>query len=159
MTTLQKEMYGIYFLIIVLQFAAEKAFEAFETFCDKINFVSPDIKQCVALNTSLQQQLTSLQQSQGQAPKPQEKSIISKAHNFDHMITVTQRVVKLQAWFRRLLTIKRLNRELKDSKLVFQQRKQLSSPEEQAIKELSQQLMTKNLTPESFFRICDPDYK
>lgn len=55
--------------------------------------------------------------------------------------------------------MKKLEGVLRASKAKLSGRKSNQSPEEAAIKEFTSQLKNKKLTPESFFRICDTEYK
>ena len=57
------------------------------------------------------------------------------------------------------MTIKLLEADLKQAKETFNNKRQNETPEESALKEFATQLNKKNLTPEAFFRLCDPDYK
>ncbi|CDW83096.1 cysteine protease family c02 [Stylonychia lemnae] len=125
-------------------FAAENAFEAFEELFSRFEVIGQEYLKLRA---------------DGNSPKKQPQKQDQRGQNFDQMITAIDKIVKLQAWFRKELTIKRLEKQLKETKTAFVQKKERISPEEAALQEFSQQLMNKNLTPESFFRICDPDYK
>jgi hypothetical protein len=75
------------------------------------------------------------------------------------MMKISAAVVTLQAWWRKILTLRRLEKDAKLAKASLNARKSNQSPEELAMKEFASQLKTKKLTPESFFRICDTDYK
>lgn len=56
------------------------------------------------------------------------------------------------------MTLRRLERDARLSKSSLQKRANMS-PEEIAMKEFASQLKAKKLTTESFFRICDTEYK
>jgi len=78
------------------------------------------------------------------------------------MIHVEKQVIKIQSHFRRVLTIKKIEKEIhldKQDLLRKRQRQAHQTGEELALHELKQRLAKKGLTPESFFRTCDDKYK
>lgn len=75
------------------------------------------------------------------------------------MMKIQTAVISLQAWWRKVLTLRRLEKDAKLAKASLNARKTNQSPEELAMREFATQLKNKKLTPESFFRICDTDYK
>mmetsp|Transcript_30452 Transcript_30452/g.46642 ORF Transcript_30452/g.46642 Transcript_30452/m.46642 type:complete len:127 (+) Transcript_30452:221-601(+) len=85
-----------------------------------------------------------------------------RSSDFMKMIHVEQAVIRIQAKFRQLLTMKKLEKELETQKARLARRerqKNKTSNEELALKELKQRLHRKGMTPEAFFRVCDPEYK
>lgn len=74
------------------------------------------------------------------------------------MLKLQNAVITIQAWWRKVLTFKRLQQDVKLSKAALTAKKN-QSPEETAMKEFAMQLKAKKLTPEMFFRICDTEYK
>ena len=73
----------------------------------------------------------------------------------------TQRmIVKIQAQFRRLLTMKKLEKDVNVMKAKLESKKNqpLVSNEELALREFKTRLAKKGLTPEAFYRTCDPSY-
>ena len=64
----------------------------------------------------------------------------------------------MQAWWRKILVLRRLEREARTSKQNLLKLKNIP-PESQALKAFCDQLKLKKLTPESFFRVCDTDYQ
>lgn len=78
------------------------------------------------------------------------------------MVAVNQSVIKVQAKFRQRLAMKRLEKDIEVQKQKLQKKNDASkgiSNEELALKEFKQRLAKKGLTPEAFFRTCDPGYK
>jgi hypothetical protein len=76
------------------------------------------------------------------------------------MIHVEKMVIRIQAKFRQKLALKRLEKmNQRDRELLERKnsRKGMSG-EEEALKTLKTRLEKKGLTPESFFRVCDPEY-
>ncbi len=85
-----------------------------------------------------------------------------RGNDFMKMIHVERAVVRIQAKFRQILTLKKLEKDLENQKARLARRerqKNKTSNEELALKELKQRLHRKGLTPEAFFRTCDPEYK
>jgi len=71
-------------------------------------------------------------------------------------------VVRVQAKFRQRLAMKRLEKDIEVQKQKLHKKNDASkgiSNEELALKEFKQRLAKKGLTPEAFFRTCDPGYK
>ena len=78
------------------------------------------------------------------------------------MIFVEKMVIRIQANFRRVLALKKIEREVEaaKAKLARRQNKNMNtSNEELALQEFKQRLAKKGLTPESFYRTCDDCYK
>ena len=78
------------------------------------------------------------------------------------MVHVEKMVTKIQAKFRQKLAMKKLEKDVEKQKARLAKRAQAAkgaSNEELALQEFKQRLSRKGLTPESFFRSCDPEYK
>jgi hypothetical protein len=78
------------------------------------------------------------------------------------MVHVEKMVTKIQAKFRQKLAMKKLEKDVEKQKARLAKRAQAAkgaSNEELALQEFKQRLARKGLTPESFFRSCDPEYK
>lgn len=78
--------------------------------------------------------------------------------DFMKMIYVEQKIIKIQAHFRRVLALKRIEKDIEKQKQDLMQKKQRKakvSREELALIELKQRLSKRGLTPEAFFRTCD----
>ena len=76
------------------------------------------------------------------------------------MLKLQTAVISIQAWWRKVYTLKKLERDAKQSlSNLISMKKSGMTPEEAAMKEFALQLKAKKLTPESFFRIVDTDYK
>lgn len=78
------------------------------------------------------------------------------------MVHVEKMVTKLQAKFRQKLAMKKLEKDVEKQKQKLQKRAQQAkntSNEEIALSEFKQRLAKKGLTPEAFYRTCDPEYK
>jgi hypothetical protein len=73
-------------------------------------------------------------------------------------VILQKSIIKIQAWWRKVLTLKKLQAETIKMRTSLSERTSMSS-EHFAIREFTQQLKIKKLTPESFFRVCDTDYK
>ena len=84
------------------------------------------------------------------------------AGDFVKMIHVEKMVTKIQAKFRQKLTMRKLEKEIEVQKEKLARRnmknKNLSN-EEIVLHEFKQRLSKKGLTPEAFYRTCDPEYK
>jgi Ca2+-binding EF-hand superfamily protein len=76
------------------------------------------------------------------------------------MVHVEKLVTKIQAVFRSKLAMRKLEKDIQKQKekLAKKSSAKTMSSEEAALLELKQRLARKGLTPEAFFRICDPDY-
>ena len=75
------------------------------------------------------------------------------------MSKISQKIIKIQALWRRALAVRNLERNLDQARATLNFKREFETPEEQALKDFAQQLTNKKITPEGFFRICDPDYK
>ena len=83
-------------------------------------------------------------------------------NDFMKMVHVEKMVTKLQAKFRQKLAMKKLEKDVEKQKARLAKRAQQAkntSNEEIALSEFKQRLAKKGLTPEAFFRTCDPEYK
>lgn len=67
-------------------------------------------------------------------------------------------VIKIQAHFRRRLTLNKLGRRVETLRATIKMEGD-SNPELLALTEYVTQLRAKKLTPEAFFRLCDKTYK
>jgi Ca2+-binding EF-hand superfamily protein len=74
------------------------------------------------------------------------------------MLKLQSSVITVQSWWRKVLTLKNLQKDAMMSKAALKARLN-QCPEEVAMREFAQQLKAKKLTPEMFFRICDTEYK
>ena len=82
--------------------------------------------------------------------------------DFMKMVHVEKMVTKLQAKFRQKLAMKKLEKDIEKQKAKLEKRNAKNknvSNEEIALQEFKQRLAKKGLTPESFYRTCDPEYK
>jgi len=82
------------------------------------------------------------------------------------MVHVQKMVTKLQAKFRQRLAMKRLDKDIETKQQKLTQRSSavegpvvIVSNVELALRELKSRLAKKGLTPEAFYRTCDPGYK
>lgn len=85
-----------------------------------------------------------------------------RGQDFMKMVHVEKMITKIQAKFRQKLAMKKLEKDVQKQKDRLAQRAKASkgaSNEELALQEFKQRLGRKGLTPESFFRSCDPEYK
>ncbi len=89
------------------------------------------------------------------------KSVLSpvavKRLNHQEIIDFNNAVVKIQAFFRGQLTLKRLAEKARRMQQSVRAERN-ANPEELALKEFVTQLKAKGLSPEAFFRICDGTY-
>lgn len=77
------------------------------------------------------------------------------------MVGVEKAIVKIQAKFRQLLAVKKLEKQNLKEKARLARREQMKhgvSHEEMALCEFKTLLRAKGLTPEAFYRCCDPEY-
>jgi hypothetical protein len=85
-----------------------------------------------------------------------------KAQDFMKMIYVEKMIIRIQSNFRRILALKKIEREVESAKAKLARRankNQNTSNEELALQEFKQRLSKKGLTPESFYRTCDENYR
>lgn len=77
--------------------------------------------------------------------------------DWKQLIAVEAKVIKIQAFFRGQLTLKRLERQAISVKAKISQTSS-KIPERIALEHFVFQLKSKGLTAEAFFRICDTQY-
>lgn len=85
-----------------------------------------------------------------------------KAGDFMKMIHVEKMVTRIQAKFRQKLAMRKLEKDIEKQKEKLAKRNMQNknvSNEEIALQEFKQRLSKKGLTPEAFYRTCDPEYK
>lgn len=78
------------------------------------------------------------------------------------MVQTEKLVVKIQAKIRQRLAMRRLEKDIEVQKARLAKKNNASkriSNEEMALQEFKQQLSKRGLTPEAFYRTCDPEYK
>ena len=78
------------------------------------------------------------------------------------MVKVERQVVRIQAKFRGLITVKNLANdvEVQRKKLATKSKRSAAPKEELALQEFKQRLQLKaGLTPEAFYRCCDARYQ
>jgi Ca2+-binding EF-hand superfamily protein len=76
--------------------------------------------------------------------------------DWDNMIDVESKVIRLQAFFRGKLTLKQLENDAMEIKRKIHPSSNI--PEYTAVEYFVFSLKSRGLTPESFFRICDSTY-
>ena len=111
----------------------------------------------------LLQQLMALSKSQSQAPVASKKRAgHTGGVDFSEMIKVNKAVIKLQSMFRSKLALNKIEKDalMQKKRLEYAIKQQNTSNEQLALQEFKARLMKKHaLTPEAFFRVCDPHYK
>ena len=111
----------------------------------------------------LLQQLMALSKSQAQAPVASKKRAgHTGGVDFSEMIKVNKAVIKLQSMFRSKLALNKIEKDalMQKKRLEYAIKQQNTSNEQLALQEFKARLMKKHaLTPEAFFRVCDPHYK
>ena len=77
------------------------------------------------------------------------------------MVYVEELVIKIQSHFRRVLALKKQERQITEQKALLARKeasKRNISQEEMVLNELKIRLAKKGMTPEGFFRTCDSEY-
>ena len=85
----------------------------------------------------------------------------NQPQDFLRMVHIENQVVRIQAKMRQRLAMRRLEKDIEVQKQRLAKKNSAAkrvSNEELALQEFKMQLSKKGLTPEAFYRTCDPKY-